>query len=162
MEEKNNSRIINHYEAGANCQVFNGPISGCVFAMPGSTVNQSPVQNTNLQEGCQEKKQASKAEQLSNVSDTDNPLLNEAAMKYWALLNKHGFTSADHHLMSTTTRKQAMYIAETFAEKLDMKSKWKPFEKLWGIKNLAQEKYDMQEKGSLPLRYDEIDSIFAS
>ncbi len=32
------------YQTNKNCQVFNGPISGCVFAMPGATVNQSPVQ----------------------------------------------------------------------------------------------------------------------
>lgn len=32
------------HQKNENCQVFNGPISGCVFAMPGSTVNQSPVQ----------------------------------------------------------------------------------------------------------------------
>ena len=34
------SSVVNHYEAGANCQVFNGSISGCVFAMPGSNVTQ--------------------------------------------------------------------------------------------------------------------------
>lgn len=33
-------RIVIHYEAGSNCQVFNGNISGCVFAMPGATVTQ--------------------------------------------------------------------------------------------------------------------------
>ena len=32
------------YQTNENCQVFTGPISGCVFAMPGATVNQSPVQ----------------------------------------------------------------------------------------------------------------------
>ncbi len=32
------------HQTNENCQVFNGPISGCVFAMPGSTVNQAPVQ----------------------------------------------------------------------------------------------------------------------
>ena len=32
------------YQTNENCQVFNGPISGCVFAMSGATVNQSPVQ----------------------------------------------------------------------------------------------------------------------
>lgn len=32
--------VVNHFEAGANCQVFNGNITGCVFAMPGSTVTQ--------------------------------------------------------------------------------------------------------------------------
>lgn len=32
--------ISNHNE---NCQVFNGPVSGCIFAMPGSNVTQSPM-----------------------------------------------------------------------------------------------------------------------
>jgi hypothetical protein len=43
-EEKKKSEITNHFEAGANCQVFNGPISGCVFAMPGANITQNPVQ----------------------------------------------------------------------------------------------------------------------
>ncbi len=43
-EEKLNGGIINHFEEGANCQVFNAPISGCVFAMPGSNITQKPVQ----------------------------------------------------------------------------------------------------------------------
>ncbi len=34
------------YQTNENCQVFTGPISGCVFAMPGAVVNQSPVQQT--------------------------------------------------------------------------------------------------------------------
>jgi hypothetical protein len=38
MEEGRN--VVNHFEAGSNCQVFNAPISGCVFAMPGSNVTQ--------------------------------------------------------------------------------------------------------------------------
>ena len=40
MEEDSKKNIVNHYEAGSNCQVFNGDITGCVFAMPGSTVTQ--------------------------------------------------------------------------------------------------------------------------
>ena len=40
MEENQERRVVNHFEAGSNCQVFNGRISGCVFAMPGSTVTQ--------------------------------------------------------------------------------------------------------------------------
>lgn len=39
-KEKVHTEIHNHYEEGANCQVFNGPITGAIFAMPGSTVNQ--------------------------------------------------------------------------------------------------------------------------
>ena len=43
MEEQDTKSVVNHFEAGANCQVFNGPNTGCVFAMPGSTVTQQPV-----------------------------------------------------------------------------------------------------------------------
>lgn len=32
------------HQTNENCQVFNGPISGCVFAMPGATVNHTAVQ----------------------------------------------------------------------------------------------------------------------
>ena len=42
MEAKGEKReaksLVNHFEAGSNCQVFNGNNIGCVFAMPGSTV----------------------------------------------------------------------------------------------------------------------------
>ena len=62
--------------------------------------------------------------------------------------------------MPDTTRKQAMYIAELFADRLGIKSKWKTFEQQWGISNLAQEKWDMQETGSTPSRSKEIDKIF--
>ena len=59
-----------------------------------------------------------------------------------------------------TTRKQAMYIAESFAEKLGLRSKWKLFQEFWGINGLAQEKWDMQQTGTMPSRYKEIDEIF--
>ncbi len=39
-EEKLNGGIVNHFEPSSNPQVFNGPISGCVFAMPGANVTQ--------------------------------------------------------------------------------------------------------------------------
>ena len=32
------------HQKNENCQVFNGPISGCVFAMPGAIVNHTAVQ----------------------------------------------------------------------------------------------------------------------
>ena len=49
-KEKQSGNVINHFEADSNCQVFNGPISGCVFAMPGAIVNQSPVQQVAAKE----------------------------------------------------------------------------------------------------------------
>lgn len=44
MDEKKyteEGKIVNH---NTNCQVFNGPISGSIFAMPGSHVDNHPVQ----------------------------------------------------------------------------------------------------------------------
>ena len=43
-EEKLEGGIVNHFEEGSNCQVFNGPISGCVFAMPGANITQQTGQ----------------------------------------------------------------------------------------------------------------------
>ena len=39
-EKKETRSVVNHYEPGSNCQVFNGNIYGCVFAMPGANVTQ--------------------------------------------------------------------------------------------------------------------------
>lgn len=43
MEENCQKNVVNHFETGSNCQVFNGHISGCTFAMPGSNVTQQAV-----------------------------------------------------------------------------------------------------------------------
>ena len=98
-------------------------------------------------------------EQLTTTTKKTK-LESDEAKKYWLRLEKAGFVDAKHVLMPETTRKQAMYIAELFAEKIGIKSKWKTFEQLWGIGNLAQEKWDMQETGSTPSRSKEIDKIF--
>jgi len=90
----------------------------------------------------------------------ETELETDEAKKYWLRLEKAGFVDANGALMPATTRKQAMYIAELFAERLGIKSKWKTFEQQWGISNLAQEKWDMQETGSTPSRSKEIDKIF--
>lgn len=87
-------------------------------------------------------------------------LASEEAMRYWKRLLQEGFVDERCQLKQDTTRKQAMYIAEVFAERLGIGSKWKTFERLWGISNLAQEKWDFQQTGTLPSRSKEIDRIF--
>ena len=82
------------------------------------------------------------------------------AMKYWKRLQKAGFVDEHYQLSPTTTRKQAMYIADVFSDKLQMRSKWKPFQELWHINNLAQEKWEMQETGKTPARSEDIDKVF--
>lgn len=87
-------------------------------------------------------------------------LLTDKAKKYWQRLLEAGFVDANYQLLSGTTRKQAMYIAEIFAQKLGINSKWKTFEQFWGISNLAQEKWDFQQTGIMPTRSKDIDKIF--
>ena len=82
------------------------------------------------------------------------------AIKYWKGLQKAGFVDERYQLSPTTTRKQAMYIADVFSDKLQMRSKWKPFQELWHINNLAQEKWEMQETGKSPVRSEDMDKIF--
>ncbi len=82
------------------------------------------------------------------------------AMKYWSRLQQAGFVDEHYQLSPATTRKQAMYIADVFSDKLQMRSKWKPFQDLWHINNLAQEKWEMQETGKSPSRSEEIDAVF--
>lgn len=83
------------------------------------------------------------------------------AMKYWKRLEEQGFVAPDCQLLPETSRKQAMYIADVFSDKLKLKAKWKPFEQLWGISNLAQEKYKMLETGTVPRRQRDMDKAFA-
>ena len=90
----------------------------------------------------------------------DDCLTSPAALKYWKRLEEQGFVGHDCQLLPETSRRQAMYIADLFSDKLGLKAKWKPFETLWGISNLAQEKYKMQETGSMPKRYKDIDKVF--
>lgn len=87
-------------------------------------------------------------------------LASDEAMRYWKRLQQKGFVDERCQLKPETTRKQAMYIAEVFAERLGITSKWKTFERLWGISNLAQEKWDFQQTGTLPSRSKVIDRIF--
>ena len=84
------------------------------------------------------------------------------AMPYWERLQKAGFVDEQYQLLPETTRKQAMYIADVFSDKLQLQTKWKPFQDLWHIKNLAQEKWEMQETGKPPILSEAIEAIFAS
>lgn len=90
----------------------------------------------------------------------DDALNSDNALKYWKRLEEQDFVDKNHQLLPETSRQQAMYIAEVFALKLHMKNKWKSFEVLWGISNLAQEKWAFQQNGIMPPRYHEIDAIF--
>ena len=89
-----------------------------------------------------------------------NELKSEKAMKYWKRLMALGFVDENCQLLPGTSRQQAMYIVEPFAEKLGLKKQWKPFEDFWGINNLAQEKWKFLQTGMLPPRFKEIGAVF--
>ena len=107
-----------------------------------------------------EKTEAHTQQAVDSQSVLTGRLASEEAMRYWKRLQEKGFVDECCQLKQDTTRKQAMYIAEVFAERLGIGSKWKTFERLWGISNLAQEKWDFQQTGTLPSRSKEIDRIF--
>jgi hypothetical protein len=88
------------------------------------------------------------------------PLFTAEAEPYWQALEEAGFVGKDRRLLPSTTRQQAMYIAEAFAQKLRLKTKWKLFQDFWGINNLAQERKKMEDTGKLPASAKEIDLIF--
>ena len=106
------------------------------------------------------KLQAAQSESADGVLLPD-VLATGLAMKYWSRLQQAGFVDEHYQLSPATTRKQAMYIADVFSDKLQMRSKWKPFQELWHINNLAQEKWEMQETGKSPSRSEEIDAVFS-
>lgn len=103
---------------------------------------------------------------IEEVKGTDlAPLLpddlqTEQAMIYWERLKQNKFVDDHYHLLKSTTRQQSALIAEIFAEKLGIKTKWKTFEDFWGINNLAQEKNQRTELGKPISRSNEIEEVF--
>lgn len=99
MEEEKKNGIINHFEAGANCQVFNGPISGCVFAMPGSNITQNPVQSsTELDEQQQDVVEKLKPMFYGQAEDAKAFLVSIQGMKATQITDKVNQLVADNKI----------------------------------------------------------------
>ena len=129
MEENKDKNVVNHFEAGSNCQVFNGPVSGCVFAMPGSTVTQNALQPVrDLPE-----------EQSPNEQGEEQPaeLAMPRAQELWAVAQEEGWV--DEHLQPLLSRPMAALLADRMAEVLGIKAKWKVFEAMWHRKNMRND-----------------------
>ena len=121
MEEKKQKSVVNHFEAGSNCQVFNGSITGCVFAMPGSTVTQQPAASPTQQAG----------EPLQEESEAEEAEIPEvlATCPAWQRLQDSGLVDA--HGQPTVSRPEAALLADVLARRLGIDNKWKFFERLW-------------------------------
>ena len=104
--------------------------------------------------------------------DMEKEGLKEAALRARRLLEREqeelmeraeqvkGFiVPGGYALAEGVSANQAAYIADLMAEKLRIKKKWKLFQQLWGLPNLAQLAGSWQQTGKLPPRAQEIDKI---
>ena len=99
MKEEKINGITNHFEAGANCQVFNGPISGCVFAMPGSNITQNPAQSsTELDEQQQDVVEKLKPMFYGQAEDAKAFLVSIQGMKATQITDKVNQLVADNKI----------------------------------------------------------------
>jgi predicted RNase H-like nuclease (RuvC/YqgF family) len=107
-------------------------------------------------------------EQLVEQPPTSNNALTEdlaglftpEAQVIWQRLRDEGFIVADGYALAEgVSANQAAYIADRMAEKLQIKKKWKLFQQLWGIPNLAQLAGTWQQTGKLPPRSGDIDKL---
>lgn len=95
MEEKNQKSVVNHFEAGSNCQVFNGSITGCVFAMPGSAVTQQPAASQPVTQPAAPQTQQA-GEPLQEESEAEEAEIPEVltASPVWQQLQDSGLVDA--------------------------------------------------------------------
>lgn len=84
-------------------------------------------------------------------------LLTKDAQLLWGKLRDAGFIVVDgYSLADGISANQATYIAECMATKLGIMKKWKVFQQLWGINNMAQLAGTWKQTGKEPPRAKEI------
>ena len=94
------------------------------------------------------------------VTENLAELLTAEAQVLWQRLRDAGFIVPDGYALAEgVSANQAAYIATAMAEKLQIKKKWKLFQQLWGIPNMAQLAGSWQQTGKLPPRSQEIDQL---
>lgn len=95
-----------------------------------------------------------------SVTEDMTELFTTEAQVLWQRLRNAGFIVADGYALAEgISANQAAYIADRMAERLQIKKKWKLFQQLWGIPNLAQLAGTWQQTGKLPPRSSEIDKL---
>lgn len=121
MEENRQKNVVNNFEAGSNCQVFNGNITGCTFAMPGSSVTQQATASEAM------------AETVKTVETVEIPDV-LANSELWEKVVDAGLV--DDNGQPTVSRPEAALMADMIAERLGIAHKWKLFETLWHRNNM--------------------------
>lgn len=106
----------------------------------------------------QKVKELESAEEAAQVPEE---LCTEEAEEVWSSLREAGFiVEGGYGLAKGVSANLATYIADRMAESLGITHKWKVFQGLWNIKNMAQLAGSWKETGKLPPRADEIDELF--
>ena len=104
----------------------------------------------------------------SDNSQSDNLSINlpeelntEIAQSLLCIAVKAGLLNDDYTPTDKTrTKAQKALLAEIISEKANIQNKWKPFEFLWGVSGLAQQRYDSREKVGKVRGGDIIESVF--
>ncbi len=95
-----------------------------------------------------------------NVTEDMSVLFTAEAQVLWQRLRDAGFIVADGYALAEgISANQAAYIADRMAERLQIKKKWKLFQQLWCISNLAQLAGSWQQTGKLPPDARRIDDL---
>lgn len=99
-------------------------------------------------------------ESAEEAGEVPEELQTAEAEEIWSSLREAGFVAKNGYgLAKGVSANLATYIADRMAESLGIAHKWKVFQGLWGIKNMAQLAGAWKETGKLPPRTDEIDEI---
>ena len=99
-------------------------------------------------------------ESAEEAAEVPEELQTAEAEEIWSSLREAGFVAQNGYgLAKGVSANLATYIADRMAESLNITHKWKVFQGLWGIKNMAQLAGAWKETGKLPPRTDEIDEI---
>lgn len=100
-------------------------------------------------------------ESAEEAAEVPEELQTAEAEEIWSSLREAGFVAQNGYgLAKGVSANLATYIADRMAECLGIAHKWKVFQGLWGIKNMAQLAGSWKETGKLPPRTDEIDELF--
>ena len=93
-----------------------------------------------------------------SAGDLPNELATDKAMVLWKKAQEAGYV--DENFQPQISRTQAALLADTMAERLGIKEKWKMFEGLWNRNNMYNDYYrSMNQQQSLKFQ-DELKQLF--
>ena len=93
-----------------------------------------------------------------SAGDLPNELATDKAMVLWKKAQEAGYV--DDNYQPLISRTQAALLADTMADRLSIKEKWKMFEGLWNRNNMYNDYYrSMNQQQSLKFQ-DELKQLF--